>query len=288
MLQLLSGDHAPANVNTGMSLWLFSSLGIILLLFKVGLKTGARQLRQLGSDAARVAIAGALGTVSLALLVIWLLPVDLSASERFFVAATIGATSIGVVTRMLDDINKSDTPEGRLILGACVLNDVIGLLLLALAIELVVKGHLDLPSIAWLLASSTLFIGAIVLFGDRIGGPLARQLNRIDPAEVRFLAPLAFAFLLGWLGKLPSALAAGRGLDRPTVAVGMLPRGEVALIFVGVGRTLDIIDDQLFAALVAVIILLAFGSALALKWVFPPRSPGVEALLGRLSRRLAR
>jgi Kef-type K+ transport system membrane component KefB len=362
VLQLLSGDHALANVNTGMSLWLFSSLGIILLLFQVGLKTGARQLRQLGSDAARVAIAGALGTVSLALLVIWLLPVDLSAAERFFVAATLGATSIGVVTRMLDDIDKSDTAEGRLILGACVLNDVIGLLLLALAIELVVKGHLDLPSIAWLLASSTLFIGAIVLFGDRIGGPLARQLNRIDPAEVRFLAPLAFAFLLGWLGsslglsgtiggfaaglilsdealrdktkemlvpliavftpifflligmqvnlavflqwhtllltaalllvavlgKLPSALAAGRGLDRPTVAIGMLPRGEVALIFVGVGRSLNIIDDQLFAALVAVIILLAFGSALALKWVFPPRSPGVEAWLGRLSRRLAR
>ena len=358
VLRLLSGEHALANVNTGMSLWLFSSLGIILLLFQVGLKTGARQLRQVGSDAARVAVAGAFGTVTLALLVIWLMPVDLSASGRFFIAATLGATSIGVATRMLDDIDKSGTPEGRLILGACVLNDVIGLVLLALAIELVVKGHLDVPAVAWLLASSILFLGAIVLFGDRIGGPLAHQLNRIDPAEIRFLAPLAFAFLLGWLGsslglsgtvggfaaglilsddalrdktkemlvpliavftpmfflligmqvnlavflhwhtvlltvalllaavvgKLPAALVAGRDVDRATVALGMLPRGEVALIFVGVGRSLDIIDDSLFAALVAVIILLAFGSARALKWAFNPRSARAEAALARFSR----
>jgi len=358
VLRLLTGGHALANVNTGMSLWLFSSLGIILLLFNVGLKTGVRQLRRVGADAARVAVAGALGTVILALALMWLLPSDLSPAGRFFIAATLGATSIGVATRMLEDIGKADTTEGRLILGACVLNDVIGLVLLALAIELVVRGHLDVAAVAWLLASSILFLGAIVLFGDRIGGPLAHQLNRIDPPQVRFLAPLAFAFLLGWvcsslglsgtvggfaaglilsddalrdktkemlvpliavftpmfflligmqvnlavflqwhtllltaglllaavLGKLPAALAAGPDVDRATIAMGMLPRGEVALIFVGVGRSLDIIDDSLFAALVAVIILLAFGSGIALKWAFAPRSPRAEALLARFGR----
>jgi Kef-type K+ transport system membrane component KefB len=362
VLRLLSGDHALGNVNAGMSLWLFSSLGIILLLFHVGLKTGIHQLRRVGSDAARVAVAGALGSVSLALLVIWLLPVDLSAAGRFFIAATLGATSIGVATRMLEDIEKSDTPEGQLILGACVLNDLIGLVLLALAIELVVKGRLDLPAVAWLLASSALFLGAIVIFGDRLGRPVAQQLNRIGPVEIRFLAPLAFAFLLGWLcsslglsgtvggfaaglilsdeslrdntkqmlvpliavftpifflligmqvnlpvflqwhtllltvtlllaaviGKLPAALMAGPGIDRTTVALGMLPRGEVALIFVGIGRSLGVIDDSLFAALVAVIVLLAFGSGVALKWAFGPRSGRAEAMLARLSRRSLR
>jgi len=358
VLQLLSGGHALANVNTGISLWLFSSLGIILLLFNVGLKTGIRQVRGVGRDAAQVAVVGTLGTLAIALVVAWLLPLDLSPAGRFFIAATLGATSIGVVTRMLEDIDKATTPEGRLILGACVLNDVIGLLLLALAIELVVKGHMDVPAVAWLLVSSVAFLAAIVIFGDRLGGPLAHQLNRISPPELRFLAPLAFAFLLGWLcsslglsgtvggfaaglilsdealrdttkqmlvpliavftpifflligmqvnlavflqwqtmlltfalllaavlGKLTTAWVAGSDVDRATVALGMLPRGEVALIFVGVGRSLDIINDQLFAALVAVIILLAFGSGLALKWAFSPRSPRAEAMLARLGR----
>jgi Kef-type K+ transport system membrane component KefB len=117
---------------------------------------------------------------------------------------------------------------------------------------------------------------------------IGMQVNLAVFLQWHTLLLTAALLLVAVLGKLPSALAAGRGLDRPTVAIGMLPRGEVALIFVGVGRSLNIIDDQLFAALVAVIILLAFGSALALKWVFPPRSPGVEAWLGRLSRRLAR
>ena len=67
VLQLLSGDHALANVNTGLSLWLFSSLGIILLLFRVGLQTGVRQLREVGAGAARVAVGGALGTLLLGL-----------------------------------------------------------------------------------------------------------------------------------------------------------------------------------------------------------------------------
>ncbi|MGB5736427.1 MAG: cation:proton antiporter [Thiohalocapsa sp.] len=358
VLQLLSGDHALANVNTGLSLWLFSSLGIILLLFRVGLQTGVRQLREVGAGAARVAVGGALGTLLLGLGVAWLLPLDLSASGRFFVAATLCSTSIGVVTRMLDDVDKANTAEGGLILGACVLNDVIGLVLLALAIELVVKGHLDLPAVAWLLASSALFLGAIVIFGDRLGRPLAHQLNRINPAEIRFLAPLAFAFLLAWLcstlglsgtiggfaaglilsdealrdqtkqmlvpliavfapifflligmqvnlavflewptllltlalllvaivGKLAAAMLAGPGVDHATIAFGMLPRGEVALIFVGVGRSLNIIDDSLFAALVAVIILLAFGSGMALKWTTTADSPGGEALVTRINR----
>jgi Kef-type K+ transport system membrane component KefB len=361
VLALLSGPQSLANVNTGVTLWLFSSLGVILLLFHVGLKTGVDRLRQVGAKAARVAVSGALGTVAVALATLWLMPVALSGPGRFFVAATLAATSFGISTRLLEDIGKADTPEGRIVLGACVLNDVIGLVLLALAIELSIEDRVELPEVAWLLASSALLLGAIVIFADRLGGPLARQLNRINPEEVRFLAPLAFAFLLGWLcsslglsgtvggfaaglvlsdealrdktkemlvpliavltpvfflligmqvnlavflqwktllltlalllaavlGKLPAALAAGPGVDRLAIALGMLPRGEVALLFVGVGRSLGVIDDSLFAALVAVVVLLAFGSGVALKGVFGPRSARADALFERLRHLLA-
>ncbi len=346
VLQMLTGRHALADVNTGMSLWIFSSLGIILLLFHVGLKTGIQQLRGVGPRAARVAVAGVLGTLVLGTLVAWLLPGGISPAGRFFVAASLGATSIGIATRMLDDIGKAETPEGRIILGACVLNDVIVLVLLAVCIDLVLKGHLDLLAVTWLLFSSGLFIGAIVFFGDRVGQVFARLLNRIRGDEIRFLAPLAFAFLLGWLcsslglsgtvggfaaglilsdeplrektkamlvpliavftpifflligmqvnlavflhwhtllltlvllvvavvGKMPAALVAGASVDRTAVAIGMLPRGEIALIFIGVGRSLNVIDETLFAALVLVVILLAFGAGVALKWAFGPRA----------------
>jgi len=99
---------------------------------------------------------------------------------------------------------------------------------------------------------------------------------------------LTLALLLAAvLGKLPAALAAGPGVDRLAIALGMLPRGEVALLFVGVGRSLGVIDDSLFAALVAVVVLLAFGSGVALKGVFGPRSARADALFERLRHLLA-
>jgi Kef-type K+ transport system membrane component KefB len=358
VLGLLTGPHALENVNTGTTLWLFSNLGVILLLFEVGLKTGVDQLRQVGASAARVATAGYLGTLLLGLLTVWMLPIHCTATGCFFIAAALGATSIGVSTRLLADIDRADTPEGRTILGACVLNDVIGLVVLALAIELVVQGHLELLEVVWLLGASALLLGAIVVFGDRLGGRLARQFNRIEPAEVRFLAPLSFALLLGWLcsslglsgtvggfaaglllsdqalreqtkamlvpliavftpifflligmqvnlavflqwqtlvltvallliavlGKLPAGRAAGPGVDRAAIALGMLPRGEVALLFVGLGRSLGVIDDRLFAALVVVVVLLAFGAGLALKRAFGSGAAEGPRWLGWLRR----
>ena len=350
VVQLLTGTRALANVNSGVSLWLFSSLGIVLLLFNVGLKTGVRQLREVGAGAARVAVAGALGSLVLGLLVAWLLLGDTSLAGRIFIAAALCATSIGISTRVLEDIGRHATPEGQMILGACVLNDLIGLVLLAVCIELVVKGRIEYLSVAWLLVASGLFLAAIVLFSDRFGQRLAQQLNRIRTPEIRFLLPLAFAFFLGWVcselglsgtvggfaaglilsdealrektkemlmplialftpifflligmqvnlaaflhwqtlvltlallfaavaGKLPAALVAGPTVDHLTVGLGMLPRGEVALIFVGVGKSLGVIPSDVFAALIVVIITLAFGTGIALKWAFGPRPPALQ------------
>jgi Kef-type K+ transport system membrane component KefB len=80
---------------------------------------------------------------------------------------------------------------------------------------------------------------------------------------------LALALLVvAVAGKMAAGLVAGPSVDRVAIAIGMLPRGEIALIFIGVGKSLGVIDEALFAALVLVVILLACGSSLALKWAF--------------------
>jgi len=358
VVQLLTGQAALRNVNFAESLWLFSSLGIVLLLFKIGLETGVDQLREVGIGAARVALIGAVGTLLLGVPAVWLLMGDAPLTSRLFVAASLSATSIGIASRMLEDIGQENSAEGRMVLGACVLNDVIGLVLLAICISLVLDGQLSVGGTLWLLLLSGGFLAVVIFFGDRLGGPLARQLEAMREPETRFLVPLALAFLLGWvcsgfglsgtiggfaaglilsddalrqeaktmlqpliavftpifflligmqvnlgaflhpdtiiltvallavavLGKLPAALVAGPGVDRLSVAIGLLPRGEVALIFVGVGKSLGVIDADVFAALITVIIVLAFGTGLALKWSFAPVSGPAKAALARSFR----
>jgi len=90
---------------------------------------------------------------------------------------------------------------------------------------------------------------------------------------LHWYTPRRAPLLVAVLGKLPAALVSGPSVDRATVALGMLPRGEVALLFVGVGKALGVIDDALFAALVTVVILLALGSALALRRALAPLPP---------------
>jgi Kef-type K+ transport system membrane component KefB len=69
-------------------------------------------------------------------------------------------------------------------------------------------------------------------------------------------------------GKLLAGLSAGPGVDRLSVGVGMLPRGEVALIFASIGKGLGVIDNNAYAALIVVIMAMAFAATVALKWAF--------------------
>ncbi|MGA7978956.1 MAG: cation:proton antiporter [Chromatiaceae bacterium] len=349
VVHLMTGAGGLTNVNIGVSLWLFSSLGIVLLLFNVGLETGLTQLRQVGSKASLVAVVGVFATFLLGLAgTFWLLP-DYTPTAHVFLAATLCATSIGISTRVFKDLDKQDTPEGRIVLGACVLNDLLGLVLLAVCIELVLKGHIDYGETAWIIFLSSAFLGAIVLLGDRLGNRISGLLNALKTNETRFLLPLAFAFSMGWFasqiglsgtvggfaaglvlsdeslrarmkellmplvsiftpifflligmqvnlstflnwetpaltvvlflvavgGKLLAGLSAGRSVDRLSVGMGMLPRGEVALIFASIGKGLGVIDSDAYAALIVVIIAMAFAATVSLKWSFA-RQPSIE------------
>jgi Kef-type K+ transport system membrane component KefB len=347
VVHLMTGVNGLTNVNIGVSLWLFSSLGIVLLLFNVGLETGLAQLRQVGTKASLVAVVGVIATFVLGLFVAsWLLG-DYPSTARVFLAATLCATSIGISTRVFKDLGKQDTPEGRIVLGACVINDLLGLILLAVCIDLVLQGHIAYGATTWIVFLSSAFLGAVVILGDRFGNRVSGLLNALKTNETRFLLPLAFAFSMGWFasqiglsgtvggfaaglvlsdeslrtrmkellmplvsiftpvfflligmqvnlstflswetpaltvalllvavgGKLLAGLSAGRGVDRLSVGIGMLPRGEVALIFAGIGKALGVIDGDAYAALIVVIITMAFAATVALRWSFDRAIP---------------
>jgi Kef-type K+ transport system membrane component KefB len=342
VVQLMTGHSGLTNVNIGVSMWLFSSLGIVLLLYNVGLDTRLHQLREVGSRAAWVAIIGVSATFLLGLAASTWLLADYPLTARIFLAAALCATSIGISTRVFKDLNKEDTAEGRIVLGACVLNDVLVLVLLAVCIELVLEGHIEYVATAWTIFLSSAFLGAIVVLADYFDNRISRLLSTLKANESRYLLPLAFAFSMGWFatqiglsntvgafaaglvisdeslrakmkelvlpmvsvftpifflligmqvnlvsflnwntpaltavlllvavgGKLLAGLSAGRGVDRLSVGLGMLPRGEVALIFAGMGKSLGVIDNDAYAALILVIILMAFATTLTLKWSF--------------------
>jgi len=339
VVHLMTGHGGLTNVNIGVSMWLFSSLGIVLLLFNVGLDTRLSQLRQVGSRAAWVAVIGVVATFFLGLVASTWLLADYPLTARIFLAAALCATSIGISTRVFNDLGKEDTPEGRIVLGACVLNDVLGLVLLAVCIELVLEGRIEYGQTAWILFLSSAFLGAILILGDYFDNRISRLLGTLKTNESRYLLPLAFAFSMGWFatqiglsntvgafaaglvlsdeslrakmkelvlpmvsvftpifflligmqvnlvsflnwntpaltavlllvavgGKLPSGLSAGRDVDRLSVGLGMLPRGEVALIFASMGKSLGVLDGDAYAALVVVIIVMAFATTVTLK-----------------------
>ncbi len=128
-------------------LTLLAELGIILLLFEVGLDTQLDKLIQSGPKAAVVALSGfilpfVLGFISS----YWIF--DLPLIVSLFIGGTLTATSIGITVRVLSDLNKHNSPEGQIVLGAAVIDDLLGIFLLAVIYEFSVSGQVDFSNIA--------------------------------------------------------------------------------------------------------------------------------------------
>ena len=110
---------------------MLSRLGVILLLFEVGLESTVAQMLRVGWSSLLVAVIGVVFPFALGWAVgVWLLPHE-SVYVHAFLGATLTATSVGITARVLQDLKKSQTGESRIILGAAVIDDVLGLLILA-------------------------------------------------------------------------------------------------------------------------------------------------------------
>lgn len=354
-LPLIGPLFPPGPVAGGLGvpepLWLVGQLGAVLLLFGAGLDTDFGTFVRFAPSALAVAAGGVvlpfvLGDVIAVAAGFATGPLD---PRALFFGAILTATSVGVTARVLGDIGKLDTPEGATILGAAVIDVIIGVLVLALVVGasggtgagVAELGLLGLRTVGlWLAFSALLLVLAIpfgrVMRGLRTSGAalglavavallsgyaaegmglamiigsysaglalsrsnlrrqLASEIRAVQHAlvpvffvtmgmlvDVSALAPiLAFGLgltIIAALGKIigcgvPALLTGFNRVGALRVGMGMVPRGEVALVVAGLGLAHGTIDTSLFGVAVLVAVLTTVITPLPLARAF--RLPG--------------
>ena len=309
----LTGFHGLDYLRSDVSVDTLSRLGVILLLFQVGLESTVAQMMKVGFSSFMVATLGVIGPFVLGWGVgAWLLP-GAGIYAHIFIGATLTATSVGITARVLKDLGRSDTDEARIILGAAVIDDVQGLVILAVVGGIVAAANrgtaLSYGAIGLVLAKATLFLVGALGLGVYLSKRLFTVASRLNAGGVLLALGLAFCFVLAWLvpvffvimgvrtdvrvfgnpavlglaaaltaaaivGKQLCALGvARRGLDRLSVGIGMIPRGEVGLIFANMGLTLTVagvplINQDVFSAVVVMVMCTTLITPPALKWSF--------------------
>jgi Kef-type K+ transport system membrane component KefB len=353
----LFGFTALDYLKTDPSIDMLSKVGVILLLFMVGLESTVAQMLKVGWSSFLVACLGVIGPFILGWGVgAWLLP-EHSSYTHAFIGAALTATSVGITARVLKDLGRSQTTESRIILGAAVIDDVLGLLILAVVggiitaanaggtmsfgevgITLLKAGAFLIGSLfigvriaprmftlssklhaqgvllavglsfCFILAYLANLIGLAPIVGAFAAGLILEEVNYRDfvdrgehPLEqlveplVSFLAPVFFVVMgmrtdlrsftdiavLGLAAALCVAAVLGKllamfgvlekGLGRLSIGIGMIPRGEVGLIFANIGLTLvlageRIVDQSSYSAVVVMVIVTTMATPPLLKW----------------------
>jgi Kef-type K+ transport system membrane component KefB len=177
-----------------------SEIGVILLLFEIGLETDVRSLVKVGGVATTVALAGVAMPLGAGFLGTELL--GLSRVPALICGAALCATSVGISARVLSELGMLDTSEGRVVLGAAVIDDVIGLVILAVVAGIVEGGSVSLPRIATISGVAMVFVVVAVAIGSRVAPPVFRFAEKIRASGSLGVIAIAFAFLLAWLAHL--------------------------------------------------------------------------------------
>lgn len=219
---LLLGPSILNWVELSTPIELLSQIGVILLLFEVGIETDVARLTMHSGKAFSVALGG---VVFPALMSFWLSYQIFGFDNltSLFVGATLTATSIGITLRVLRDLNQHTSHESQIILGAAVIDDVIGIILLALLYEFAVGGSINLLNTGKVLV----FIVAFFLIAPLVGQLVSKTIKTWnEKSSIPGLLPttivaliLLFAWLAHQLGapELLGGFAAGLALSRQFV-----------------------------------------------------------------------
>lgn len=144
---------------------LFAEIGVVLLLFQVGLETRLHELLRVGGTALAVGVLGVALPFAGGFIAAELAGGDLALAV--FLAAALTATSVGITSNVLRDLGALRTRSGRIILGAAVIDDVLAIMILSIATG-IAAGGVDLAALASLLTVAAVFIGVVVIGGTRI------------------------------------------------------------------------------------------------------------------------
>jgi Kef-type K+ transport system membrane component KefB len=220
------------------SIDMIARLGALVLLFDVGLELTAREVFAVGRTALAVAICGTVFSLACGWLVGGAIRRSASTYSHVFVGAALTATSVGVTARVLKDLGKTGTPESRVILGAAIIDDVLGLLILTLVTGSVsAAGAFGSPSLATLaatLAKATAFFCVAFLIGSRTAPHLFAAVARLRTSGAQVAIGLALCFVHAWvadaLGLAPivGAFTAGLILE-DSHSARFVARGERSL-----------------------------------------------------------
>lgn len=326
-------------------------IGVILLLFEVGLESTIGEMRKVGVSSTLVATVGVIAPFILGFGVSWLIIKEVPApvlemspsfdimNIHLFIGATLCATSVGITARVLKDLGKMHLKEAKIVVGAAVIDDVFGLIILAVVSGIVVSAEqgtaLSITSLVKIAAVALGFLVGAIIIGLTLVPRILSYIAKLRSKGVMIISAILFCIALSYLANLVGlativgAFAAGlileqvhfqgfkeerriedlltpittllvpiflilmgiqvrletfarvdilgialgltfvailgkqvcglavveKGLDRLSVGIGMIPRGEVGLIFAAIGKGLKVIDDALFSAIVIMVIL---------------------------------
>lgn len=227
-----------------------AELGVMVLLFEIGLHTDVRSLARVG--AAATAVAGVGVVLPFALGYVVASAFGIPAIPALVVGAALTATSVGISARVLSDLGRLDTPAGQIVLGAAVIDDVIGLIILTVVAGIVGGESVTALGIARISVIAIGFVAAAIVLGGMIAPPTFRLVERMRTGGSLGLLALAFAFLLAWLADLAGsaliigAFAAGlvlhptdqrREIENATTTLGHF---FVPIFFASVGAAVDL------------------------------------------------
>lgn len=333
---------------------IFAEIGVVVLLFEIGLETDLKQMFRVGTGALSVAIVGVVLPMAAGVL-FWLAPFIPASLNRasptttaVFLGATLTATSVGITARVLQDLRLMHSVEARVIIGAAVIDDIMGIVLLGLVSSLVagsavsvlsvgrsvaialgflvaavgiglllaprvfglleklsVRGMLLVSAFAFLLfmAAAADRVGLAMIIGAFAAGLVLSGTNQFDTitAKVKPVAdvftPIFFLgigakfdvglldpthpgnaavlliggalFVIAVIGKFVAGWAAPwLRFNRRGVGIGMVPRGEVGLIFASLGLRAGVVNTELFSAVVIMLMGTTFIAPPLLKWSF--------------------
>lgn len=315
---------------------IFSRIGVIILLFEVGLETRVKDMMAVGVRSLLVAIVGVVSPFLLGYYAVaWIIP-DMADITRIFMGAVLTATSVGITVRVFKDLGKVNCKEAWIVLGAAVIDDILGLIILAIVSGLAVTGNIQADDVIGISAKAIGFVVlalvAGVLLARRtikllsffrmpgmmiasaltlcfLGAYLADQAGlativgafavglvleelHFKPFEDKYtieeyIHPIAMFFvpvffvmtgmnvdlsvfadlniigaalvisLIAIFGKVISgwSFPSDTKINRAVIGFGMVPRGEVGLIFAIVGKSIGILDDSLYAITVLMVII---------------------------------
>ena len=327
---------------------ILADIGVIILLLEIGLESDLTELIKVGPQATVVAFVGVIlpfffGTLGL----IYIFHTDMI--PAIFAGAALTATSIGITAKVLTEINRLSSTEGQIIIGAAVLDDILGIIVLAVVASLAKTGKVEISNVIYLIIVSVVFLVGSIVLGRWLNPYFVWLVNQLKTRGSLLIVSLIFAFILAYIANVihleailgsfaaglilaetekrkelleqivpiadkfvpiffvvvgaktdftvlnPSIPANREGLiiasfliivaifgkmatglvvfgksniNRLAIGVGMIPRGEVGLIFAGVGSSIGILSAANNTAIIMMVILTTFLAPPLLRLVF--------------------